>query len=62
MALPLLALNHYDKIFTLIYLFIAVALLAYKNSTYPLPSYALACEGIVLAMFALTQALRYVLA
>lgn len=62
MALPLLALNHYDKIFTLIYLFIAVALLAYKDATYPLPSYALACEGIVLAMFGLTQGLRYVLA
>jgi hypothetical protein len=62
MMLPFLALNHYDRIFTLIYLFIAIALLAYKNSIYPLPGYALACEGIILAMLALTQGMRYLLA
>ena len=62
MILPFLALNHYDRIFTLIYMFIAISLLAYKNSAYPLPNYALTCEGIVLAMLALTQGLRYMLA
>jgi hypothetical protein len=59
MAVPFLALNHYDALFMLVYLFIAIALLAYKNSIYPLPNYALACEGVVLAMLALTQTLRY---
>ena len=42
-AVPFLALNHYDGLFMLVYLFIAIALLAYKNSIYPLPNYALAC-------------------
>ncbi len=59
MAVPFLALNHYDGLFMLVYLIIAIALLAYKNSAYPLPGYALACEGVVLVMLALTQALRY---
>jgi hypothetical protein len=62
MAVPLLALTHYGRLFMLVYLCIAVALLAYKNATYPLPGYALACEGIVLAMLGLTQVLRYLLA
>lgn len=43
MAVPFLALNHYDSLFMLVYLFVAIALLAYKNSVYPLPGYALAC-------------------
>lgn len=60
--LPFLALNHYDRMFTLIYMFIAIALLAYKNSTYPLPGYALACEGVILTMLAMTQGLKYILA
>jgi hypothetical protein len=59
MAVPFLALNHYDGLFMLVYLIIAIALLAYKNSAYPLPGYALASEGVVLVMLALTQALRY---
>ena len=59
MAVPFLALNHYDGLFMLVYLVIAISLLAYKNSVYPLPGYALACEGVVLVMLALTQALRY---
>lgn len=59
MAVPFLALNHYDGLFMLVYLFVAIALLAYKNSIYPLPGYALACEGVILAMLALTQVLRY---
>jgi hypothetical protein len=42
MAVPFLALNHYDGLFMLIYLFIAIGLLAYKNSIYPLPGYAIA--------------------
>jgi len=62
MALPFLALNHYDGLFMLVYLFIAIALLAYKNVYYPFPGYALACEGIILAMLTLTQLLRYMLA
>lgn len=59
MAVPFLALNHYDALFMLVYLFVAIALLAYKNSAYPLPGYALACEGVVLTMLGLTQVLRY---
>jgi hypothetical protein len=43
MSIPFLALNYYDSLFMLIYLIIAVGLLAYKNSLYPLPSYALVC-------------------
>lgn len=62
MAIPFLALNRYDRLFLLLYLAIAVALLAYKNSVYPLPGYALACEGTILAMLCLTQALRYTMA
>jgi hypothetical protein len=42
-------------------MFIAIGLLAYKNVKYPLPNYALACEGIILAMIVLTQLLRYTL-
>lgn len=59
MAVPFLALNHYDGLFMLVYLFIAIALLAYKNVAYPLPGYALAAEGVILTMLALTQVLRY---
>lgn len=59
MTVPFLALNHYDALFMLVYLFVAVALLTYKNVTYPLPGYALACEGVILAMLGLTQGLRY---
>jgi len=62
MALPFLALNHYDALYMLVYLVIAISLLAYKNIIYPLPGYAVACEGIMLAMLALTQLLRYLLA
>lgn len=62
MAVPFLALNHYDGLFMLVYMFIAIALIAYKNITYPLPGYALACEGVILAMLTLTQLLRYKLA
>ena len=62
MALPFLALNHYDALFTLVYMVIAIGLLAYKQSIYPLPNYALICEGIILVMLALTQLLRYNLA
>lgn len=59
MALPFLALNRYDRLFLLLYLAIAVTFLAYKNLVYPLPGYALSCEGTVLAMLCLTQGLRY---
>ncbi len=59
MAVPFLALNHYDGLFMLVYMFIAVGLLTYKNSIYPFPNYALASEGIILAMLSLTQILRY---
>jgi hypothetical protein len=62
MALPFLALNRYDRLFFILYMFIAIALLAYKKTLYPLPSYALATEGILLAMLSLTQWLRYHLA
>ena len=43
MAVPFLALNHYDRLFMLLYLAIAIALLGYKNTVYPLPPYAVAC-------------------
>lgn len=62
MAIPFLALNHYDGLFMLVYMFIAIGLLAYKNIIYPFPGYALACEGIILTMLSLTQLLRYKLA
>lgn len=59
MAVPFLALNHYDGLFMFVYLFIAIGLLAYKNVIYPFPNYALASEGIILTMLSLTQVLRY---
>ena len=62
MAVPFLALNHYDRWFLSLYMIIAIALLAYKNQIYPLPPYAVACEGTILAMLSLTQLLRYNLA
>ena len=62
MAVPFLALNHYDRLFMVLYMAIAIALLGYKHSVYPLPSYAVACQGVILAMLALTQLLRYRLA
>jgi hypothetical protein len=43
-------------------MFIAVGLLAYKDSTLPLPGYALASEGVVLVMLVLTHLLRWDLA
>lgn len=43
MAVPFLALNRYDRLYLLFYMFIAIALLVYKNVMYPLPNYALAC-------------------
>lgn len=62
MAVPFLALNRYDRLYLLFYMFIAIALLVYKNVMYPLPNYALACEGIVLTMLFLTQLMRYSIA
>ena len=62
MAIPFLAFNYYDRLFLLLYMFIAIALLAYKHTVYPLPGYAVACEGVILAMLFLTQLLRYTLA
>lgn len=62
MVLPFLALNRYDRLFLIVYMIIAIVLLAYKQTLYPLPSYALATEGTLLAMLALTQWLRYHLA
>ena len=62
MAVPFLALNHYDRLFMVVYMVISIALLGYKNSVYPLPTYAVACQSIILTMLALTQLLRYNLA
>ena len=62
MALPFIALNHYDRLFMLLYLTISIALLWYKNTIYPLPGYAVACQGTLLTMLILTQWLRYILA
>lgn len=57
-----MAVNFYDQLFLVIYLLIASTLLIYKNSRYPLPAYALACEVVVLVMLCFTQLIRYVFA
>jgi hypothetical protein len=62
MAVPFLAFNRYDRLFMVVYLVIAFALLGYKGRVYPLPGYAVGCEGTILVMLGLTQALRYGLA
>jgi hypothetical protein len=62
MAVPFLAFNNYDRLFLILYMAISIALLAYKHQVYPLPGYAVACQGVILAMLVLTQLLRYVLA
>lgn len=62
MAVPFLAFNNYDKLFLMLYMAISVALLGYKHQIYPLPGYAVASQGVILAMLLLTQLLRYVLA
>lgn len=42
----------------MIYTFITVALLIYKNKKYPLPSYAINMEGAIIALFILAQVIR----
>ncbi len=62
MAIPFLAINFYDSLFVLVYLFIAITLLIYKNQKYPLPGYALSAEAVLILMFAITQLFRYFIA
>lgn len=59
MALPFLALNYFDSLYLIVYEIIAIFMLAYKNGKYPLPSYALATEAVLLTMMGLTQLMRY---
>jgi hypothetical protein len=62
LSIPFLAINFYDALFLIVYLFIAITLLIYKSVKYPLPYYAMASEAVIIVMLALTQSLRYVLA
>lgn len=59
MSIPLLSINFYESIFMFIWAFIEVTLLIYKNIKYPLPTYALNIEGGIIAMFLITQVIRY---
>ena len=61
MSIPLLSLNFYESIFFIIYSFITITLLIYKNSKYPLPSYAINIEGAIIALFILAQIMRNVI-
>lgn len=42
-----------------IWTFIEIGLLIYKNQKYPFPTYAVNIEGGIIAMFVITQAIRY---
>ena len=55
-------MNFYDKIYMLIHNPITIALLLYKDLKYPLPSYALITEGLIIASIIFTQLMRYFLA
>ena len=59
MSIPLLSINFYQSIFFIIWTFIEVSLLVYKNQKYPLPTYAVNIQGLVIAFFILTQVFRY---
>ena len=59
MSIPLLSINFYQSIFFIIWTFIEVCLLVYKNQKYPLPTYAVNVQGLVIAFFILTQVFRY---
>ncbi len=59
MSIPLLSINFYETIFMFIWTFIEITLLIYKNQKYPLPTYAVNIEGGIIAMFVLTQVIRY---
>lgn len=59
MSIPLLSLNFYESIFLLIWTFLTISLLIFKSQKYPLPTYAVNIEGGIVAMFILTQVIRY---
>lgn len=61
MSIPLLSINFYESIFLFIWTFLEITLLIYKNQKYPLPSYALNIEGGIIAMFILTQSIKYLI-
>jgi hypothetical protein len=44
-----------------IWTFIEIGLLVYKNQKYPFPTYAVNIEGGIIAMFVLTQVIRYLI-
>lgn len=52
-------MNFYDKIYMFIQNPISIALLLYKDLKYPLPSYAVVIEGLVIASIIVTQLMRY---
>lgn len=58
MAIPFLAINYYDLIFFIIYMIITIGLLIYKFERYPMPSYSISMEVVILVFFALTHMLR----
>jgi hypothetical protein len=58
MTIPLLSLNFYEILYFIIYSFITIALLIYKNNKYPLPPYAINMEGAIIALFILAQVIR----
>jgi hypothetical protein len=62
MSLPFLSINFYDTVFFAIYMIITIGLFIYKTKKYPFPQYAIAMQGILLTLFALTHFMRYQLA
>ena len=61
MSVPLLSVNFYESIFMFIWTFLEIALLVYKNQKYPFPTYAVNIEGGIIAMFVITQVIRYLI-
>ena len=59
MSIPLLSINFFESIFLLIWTFLEIVLLIYKSKKYPMPTYAINIEGGIIAMFILTQVIRY---
>lgn len=59
MSIPLLSINFFESIFLLIWTFLEITMLIYKNQKYPLPTYAVNIEGGIIGMFILTQVIRY---
>jgi hypothetical protein len=61
MSIPLLSLSFYESLYFIIYSFITIGLLIYKNTKYPLPPYAINMEGAIIALFILAQIIRNII-